>query len=291
MVLLEEFSTMTFWNMILMIILGIFIGIITSISGIGGGAIIMPFLLLILKLDQNYAKGTSIFLILLSSGVATIYNIKNKKLSILTILYTTSFGILGSISCFFFQKFLVIEEQVFYILFGLFEVIMAFRMIFKAKIEVKKVPGEDKQLEINGDIPIIPTSSKSRRESTPFWTKDKALRAFPFLFLTGFLTTFFGIGGGPINTPVFHEILHFPILSATAASSAMIFFNSIINVIYYGIQGEIQWIIGIIIGIGMMMGSYMGVLLSNHISKSTAYFIIGILLGILGTVMIIGFFA
>ncbi|WP_371806361.1 sulfite exporter TauE/SafE family protein [Candidatus Lokiarchaeum ossiferum] len=290
MLSLAELSTMTFMSMLLMIFLGFFIGIITSISGIGGGAIIMPFLLLILNMDHNYAKGTSLFLILLSSGIATLYNIKQKKISISIILFTSFFGILGSISCFIFQKYLIIEERIFFILFGLFEVIMAFRMIFKAKLELKNISKSSITLDPSIDKSISPSNSILKIEHNSFWTNKKVFRASPFFFITGFLTTFFGIGGGPITTPVFHEILHIPITSATASSSAMIFVNSIINVIYYGIQGEIQWVFGVIIGIGMMVGSYTGVFLSNHISKSMVYFLIGILLGILGTVMIIGFF-
>ncbi len=286
--LLVGLIELTFVNILLMISFGILVGIVTSIGGIGGGSIIMPILLIIFNMEYSVAKGTSIFLILVSSGIATIYNIRKNKIHLPSILFMSLIGMGGSLVCFLLQRFLTIEENLFFFLFGVYELIIAIHMLNKAKSEIKNppLPGQSRNEETAAQKKSSLFDNKWR--ISVLHKKEDVIKAIPFFFLAGFLTTFFGIGGGPITTPVFHEILHLPIYNATAASSALFFFTSLVNCLYYGIRGEIEWIVGIIIGLGMMIGSYGGAMISNRLTKSSFYLIIGSLFGILGTIMILG---
>ncbi len=114
------------------------------------------------------------------------------------------------------------------------------------------------------------------------------LKALPLFFLAGFLATFFGIGGGPINTPVLYEIVNLPIYNATAGSTTIIFFNSIVNLIMYGIRGQIDWVVGAIMGVGMMIGSFIGAKASSKVPRWATLVLLAVLLVIAGVKMITG---
>ena len=120
--------------------------------------------------------------------------------------------------------------------------------------------------------------------------KDPPLiwKAVPLFFLAGFAATFFGIGGGVINTPTLYGVFNLPIHYATAGSTSIIFFTAIFNTITYGIQQKINWVIGITMGLGMMVGGRIGAKFASRISRWLTLMIITVLLVITGIRIIIG---
>jgi uncharacterized membrane protein YfcA len=56
-------------NYVLVSILGLATGVISGLFGIGGGVIIVPALVLLLRLDQHTATGTSLGALLLPVGL------------------------------------------------------------------------------------------------------------------------------------------------------------------------------------------------------------------------------
>ncbi|MFX1446286.1 MAG: TSUP family transporter, partial [Promethearchaeota archaeon] len=59
------------WNIILLLILcGILFGALTTMAGSGGGVFYVSFLVLILGMAFDEARDTSIFIMVIASGVA-----------------------------------------------------------------------------------------------------------------------------------------------------------------------------------------------------------------------------
>lgn len=54
--------------------IGIVAGVLSGMVGLGGGIILIPALILILKLDQQTAQGTSIAIMLPPIGLFAVYN-------------------------------------------------------------------------------------------------------------------------------------------------------------------------------------------------------------------------
>lgn len=55
------------------ILLGLAVGILVGLMGIGGGVVLVPALVLLLKYDQHLAQGTSLFLQLPPIGLGALY--------------------------------------------------------------------------------------------------------------------------------------------------------------------------------------------------------------------------
>ena len=61
-------------TLLLLIIIGLVAGSLSGMVGLGGGIILIPALILIMKLDQQTAQGTSIAVMLPPIGLFAVYN-------------------------------------------------------------------------------------------------------------------------------------------------------------------------------------------------------------------------
>jgi uncharacterized protein len=260
---------------VVLILLGLLIGTFATLGGVGGGVIIMPILLLWLGIAPETAKGTSLLVICFSSGLATFIHYRNGKIKPLSSLITAIFAILGSVLMNYLQTMLIIEKSIFYLIFGIFEVLIGIRLLGKFRKEYTKNKLEKKNQNPNLNPMLNESENDFSIENFDLIKNPKLiLKAAPLFFISGMLVTFFGIGGGVVNTPTFLGIMHFPIHFATANSSAIIFFTSLYNSIGFGLRGEINWIVGVIMGIGMVLGARIGAKFSSKVPR---HYILGIL--------------
>ncbi len=200
----------------------------------------------------------------------------------------------GSITCFMFEPYLNINTRLFLVLFGCFELFIAGRMAVNAY----RAYNNDKKLDLTpaelvetaiGAAPKLLHRGHVHRTKINILQNPKTLwKALPLFFVAGFLATFLGIGGGPINAPVLYEIVLLPICNATAGSTTVIFFNSIVNLLMYGIRGEIDWVVGAIMGVGMMVGAFIGAQIASKVPRWATLGLLAILMVIAGGKMIAG---
>src|SRR5262252_1524807 len=59
-------------TIILVLILGIVAGILLGLLGIGGGIVLVPAMVHLLKMDQHLAQGTSLFILLFPIGLGAL---------------------------------------------------------------------------------------------------------------------------------------------------------------------------------------------------------------------------
>ena len=70
--------TMTTELLIILLMIGLFAGILSGLVGVGGGLIIVPALIFFLGYNQHQAQGTSLGLLLLPVGILAVLNYYNK---------------------------------------------------------------------------------------------------------------------------------------------------------------------------------------------------------------------
>lgn len=69
---------MTTQIFVLLIIIGLFAGMLSGMVGVGGGIIVVPALVYFLGFSQHAAAGTSLGLLLLPTGILAVLNYYNK---------------------------------------------------------------------------------------------------------------------------------------------------------------------------------------------------------------------
>ena len=79
------------------IIFGIIAGIVSGM-GMGGGAILIVLLSTVLGVDQKISHASNLIFFIPTSLIASIVNIKHKRINFRISFYITAFGILGSLA-------------------------------------------------------------------------------------------------------------------------------------------------------------------------------------------------
>lgn len=82
-------------NAILSVIIGLFSGVISGM-GIGGGAILIPALIIIENINQQTAQGINLLYFLPTAVAALIIHIKNKNVEIKSALILAASGVVGA---------------------------------------------------------------------------------------------------------------------------------------------------------------------------------------------------
>lgn len=122
----ENISVQRSW---VLVIYGVLIGLVTGFLGAGGGFLIIPALVLIMKLPMKQAIGTSLFIIALNSLVGFIGDIGRHAISWEFLMLVTSIAIAGVfIGGFFNQK---INSEKLKRSFGWFVLVMGIYIIVK----------------------------------------------------------------------------------------------------------------------------------------------------------------
>ncbi len=249
---------------IILLIAGFLFGTISSVVGVGGGIFFVSIMVLLLLLPMNVAVDTSAFIILISSGAGFFTYFKEERLHLKQVIIFSSFSILGSIMSTILFLFVDLGESILKIIFATTILIAGTNMIYKA-IKSRRFNPSQEKYEKNFILC-----------DHDYQTNLK--KSIPLFILAGFTANLLGIGGGIINTPALHIILHYPIHNATAISTGIIFFTAIYNTIAKSIIGKINYLIGILIGIGAILGSIFGAKISGKIPKKTLQLLVAVVL-------------
>lgn len=119
------------------ILIGFLSGIISGM-GIGGGAILIPALILTSGIEQKLAQGINLVYFLPTAVFALIVHIKNKNVEIKTAAIIAAFGIVGAIVGSLLA--IRIDNEILRKLFGGFLAFIGVREVYKG-IRYKKEDG------------------------------------------------------------------------------------------------------------------------------------------------------
>jgi hypothetical protein len=115
-------------TVLILVVIGIFAGILSGFVGVGGGVVIVPALVYILGLTQYQAQGTSLFVLLLPVGILAVHNYWktsniNWQFGLIIALTFVIGGFIGS------KLALRISPSLVKLIFGVIMAYVSFRMI------------------------------------------------------------------------------------------------------------------------------------------------------------------
>jgi len=124
---------MSFTTILILVLIGIFAGILSGMIGVGGGIIIVPALVYFLSLSQHTAQGTSLALMLPPIGILAAMNYY--KAGALNIKYAIVIAIAFIIGGFIGSKLSItyINETMMKRIFGIVLFVAAIKMVFFSK--------------------------------------------------------------------------------------------------------------------------------------------------------------
>lgn len=112
---------------IVAVVIGLVGGAVGGLLGIGGGAIFVPAMVLLLDVDQHTAQGVSLLVIVPTAVSATITNRRAGTIDQTTVRWLTPFAIAGAMAAAFVAG--ALDGEVLSRIFGVVATLVGLRML------------------------------------------------------------------------------------------------------------------------------------------------------------------
>jgi uncharacterized membrane protein YfcA len=243
------------------LLLGSYIaGLLGSLTGLGGGFVIIPLLTLLLHVDIHYAIGASLVsVIATSSGSAAAYvkeGITNIRLGMFLEIATTAGAFTGALLAVYIPTAFIA------VLFGLiliFSAIMSLRK--KAEKIVHKETYLSKKLKLSGSYPM--------NDEIVEYNVSNIAGGFFMMIFAGIISGLLGVGSGALKVVAMDGIMRIPFKVSTTTSNFMIGVTAAASAVIYLQRGYIHPGLAMPVVIGVLLGALSGSKILVHTTSST----------------------
>lgn len=225
-------------------------GLLGSMTGLGGGVIIVPLLTLGFGVPVHYAVGASLICIIgTSSGSASAYvkeGFTNIRIGVFLEVSTTLGAIAGALIAG------LLPGNVLSIIFGgvlLVTVVLNSRKKPNHLTETQKGSWAEK-LKLHGTFP-----DKNQEVN---YSASNVLGGFSMMGVAGLLSGLLGIGGGAFKVLAMDNIMKLPFKVSTTTSNFMIGITAAASALIYFQRGNIVPEIAAPVLLGVVVGSFTG---------------------------------
>ncbi|MFL9485231.1 sulfite exporter TauE/SafE family protein [Chitinophagaceae bacterium LWZ2-11] len=242
---------MTILSLTIIIFLGsLLAGFLGSLTGLGGGFIIIPMLTLMLGIDIRYAIGASLVAVIAtSSGAAAAYvreGITNIRMGMFLEIATTLGAITGAFLAVYIPTYIIA------IVFGCILIFSALNTLLKKNatpLPVESSPLAEK-LKLNGSYPT--------KEGVISYNVKNVPGGFLMMGLAGILSGLLGVGSGAFKVLAMDGIMKIPFKVSTTTSNFMIGVTAAASAGIYLQRGYIDPGLCMPVTLGVLGGAVIG---------------------------------
>ncbi|WP_159467796.1 sulfite exporter TauE/SafE family protein [Dyadobacter sp. 3J3] len=235
-----------------------FAGLIGSMTGLGGGFIIIPLLTLFLHVNIHYAVGASLISVIATSsgaGAARIReDVTNLRLAMFLEIATTIGAIVGALYSVYVPAH-IIPVMIGTIL--IFSSVMSLRK--KKDVPCQELSKMAQLLKLNG-------SYVNSDQIIPYTIKN-VIGGFISMLFAGVVSGLLGIGSGALKVFAMDTVMNVPFKVSTTTSNFMIGVTAAASAVIYFQRGYMDPVIAMPVGIGVVFGSLTGAKLLTKINS------------------------
>ncbi len=240
---------------IIMLLIGLFAGIMGAILGIGGGMIITPIVTLALGLDIKYAIGASIIAVIATSSGSTIAflrdDVLNLRVAMFLEIFTTIGAIIGALLTGLF------DPMILYILFGSLLVFSSwnmYRKLCRGQEVLKRVEPDHlaQKLRLNSSY-----YDKNLHQQIDYQVENVPLGSL-IMFGAGLASGMLGIGSGAFKVMAMDGAMKMPLKPSSATSNLMMGVTAAASATVYFFNGSIRPEIAVPLALGIIGGATIG---------------------------------
>lgn len=245
----------------------VFAGLIGSLTGLGGGVIIIP-LLSYMGIDFHYAIGTALVAVIAtSSGSAAAYvreGVTNMRIGMFLEIATTLGAVCGAL----LVASKIVPTTIVAILFGLILILSAVNSLRKKNELVETASSPlGIRFKLNGSYPV------SGDSQVAYGVKNVA-GGFFMMIVAGMLSGLLGIGSGAMKVIAMDNIMRIPFKVSTTTSNFMIGVTAAAGAFIYLQKGYINPQLCMPVVLGVLIGAISGakILLKSDTGKLRVLF-------------------
>ncbi|SFV30980.1 sulfite exporter TauE/SafE family protein [Thermoflavifilum thermophilum] len=226
-------------------------GLLGSLTGLGGGVVIIPLLTIGFHIDIRYAIGTSLVAVIAtSSGSAAAYvkeGFSNIRIAMFLEVATTSGAILGAILAIYLPSHFIA------ILAGIVILYSALISLKKKQdhLDVNQSSKLARILKLNGDFPDEHGNKIS-------YAVHRVAGGYGMMMFAGIISGLLGLGSGSLKVVAMDNIMHIPFKVSTTTSNFMIGVTAAASASVYLSRGYIDPVLSMPVVLGVLLGSMMG---------------------------------
>lgn len=271
-------------SLLMIFFVSVFVGVLTSMLGIGEGVLLVPFLTLAAGIPIQIAIATSLVSTIANSSAASMTYVKDCRLNLRLALWfaitATAGAIIGAQIAAQINRTLLTE--VFAAALVATAVVMFLRR--KEADAVQSTALRDAQydrFQLGGSY----TNAMGERLVT--YQVRNPLLGLLSGFVAGNASGLLGIGGGIINVPVMTLGMRVPIKVATGTSALIIGLTTAVGAIIYYANGFVQPLLAAIVLEAVFVGALIGPRLQGKIRNEALTASFAVVLVILASLMLL----
>jgi uncharacterized membrane protein YfcA len=230
----------------------LFAGFLSSLTGLGGGVIVVPMLVILFRIDIHYAIGAALVSVIANSSGAAAYFVRhgytNIRLGMALELATTLGGVTGA----WLVTAAILPKEALMVTFGvvlLASAALSFR-IKEQGFEEGPSDSWSRHLRLDGVIPTLDGPRPYRVRRFP--------AGFGIMYGAGVLSGLLGIGSGVFKVLALDNMMKVPFKVGTTTSTFMIGVTAAASAGLYLRQGYIVPDIALPVVLGSLSGALLG---------------------------------
>ena len=258
---------MSIFSFILLLAGGFIAGTFGALLGLGGGVLLIPFLVIVLGIPMHQAIATSIIAVIATSSAGAAMNLERRivhmRLGMLLETVTVTGAILGGVTANYMSEHALVK------LFSGLLFLVAIIMVWR----IQQRHGQE-MVHTDGILPGTFTDDASGM------TIDYTVKNLPVTMLislvAGNVSGLLGVGGGIFKVPAMHILSGIPMKAATATSNFMIGVTAAASAFIYFAHGHLHPIVASTAALGVLAGSMTGIRIGRKIHSKILTWIFAI---------------
>ncbi|MBN1374691.1 MAG: sulfite exporter TauE/SafE family protein [Dehalococcoidia bacterium] len=276
-------------NIWILAIAGFGAGMLGSMLGIGGGAIIVPVLTLALGIPIQYAIGSSLVSIVINACTATGVYIQKQLTNLKLGLLMATTLIPGAVAGAFIAA--VLSSNVLIIIFAILLFYVAYTMVPQKQHKLPQAGLEEQNNVREKDAALHGWLDDSYYDPAVneevHYRVHRPATGMGTAFFGGVLSSMLGIGGGIVNVPVMNRIMKVPIKATIATSSLMLCFTTMTGALIYALHGYVLPSLIAPLCIGVYIGARLGAAIAHRVRGRVLMIVFAVFLALTAVLMVL----
>jgi uncharacterized membrane protein YfcA len=240
----------------LALLFGVAIGVLLSLVGGGGSILTVPVLVYALGLSVHQATATSLLIVGATALAGAVPHARAGRVALATALIFGLAGIGGAFAGTWLNQ--RVSGTVILALFGILMLVVAVRMAWRVTPEPERMP-----VTMGARWPIAVAG-----------------------LIVGFMTGFFGVGGGFLIVPALVLLLRLPMRLAVGTSLVIIAINSAAGILAHLQAGDMKLDLALLMIAGGIAGSHLGARLHGQLDEARLARAFAVLIALVGVYLV-----